>query len=189
MGWRFQVPYLLSLGLQVIIPDQLGYGQTSAPAAAEEYSLKKTSAHMAQIVRDVTDEPVIVGGHDWGAFLAWRLAMYHRPLVRAIFSFCIPFAPPQADVVQLAEFVEQHPEFRYQLQNAGPEAQAMGDASPSHLRGFLNTMFGGTTPEGLPGFDPWVGLISDRLLRVSQSPLMAREMMDHYGRCNSMPRH
>ncbi|KAI0003943.1 Alpha/Beta hydrolase protein [Xylariaceae sp. FL0662B] len=182
MGWRFQVPYLLSLGLQVIVPDQLGYSQTSAPDAPESYSLKEMSAHMAHIIREVTDKPIILGGHDWGAALAWRLAIYHRPLIRAIFCFCIPFTPPQPTVTSLEEFVKMTPIFRYQLQNAGPEAEALGNESPAHLRGFLNAMYGGLTPEGLPGFDPWVGLIADRLLKVGPSPLVAPEMMNYYVR-------
>lgn len=71
MGWRYQVPYLLSLGLQVIVPDMLGYGQTSAPEAVEEYSMKKMSAHIVGIVKEVTDQPIILGGHDWGGYFAW----------------------------------------------------------------------------------------------------------------------
>ncbi|ORY71431.1 Alpha/Beta hydrolase protein [Pseudomassariella vexata] len=181
-GWRFQVPYLLSLGLRVVVPDMLGYGQTSAPDAPAAYSLRNMSDHLAQLIRAVSpDAPVVVGAHDWGAFLAWRLAMYHPDLVRAVFCFCIPFAPPQpAAVVPLEDFVEANPVFAYQLQNAGPEAEALAGQSPAHLRGFLNAMFGGTTPDGLPGFDPYVGLIADRLLEVGPSPLVSPEAMHHY---------
>ena len=68
MGWRYQVPYLLSLNLQVVVPDMLGFGQTSAPEPAEEYTLKKMSAHIATLIKEVTDQPIILGGHDWGAW-------------------------------------------------------------------------------------------------------------------------
>ena len=68
MGWRYQVPYLLSLNLQVVVPDMLGYGRTSAPESAEEYTLKKMSAHIATLIKEVTDQPIILGGHDWGAW-------------------------------------------------------------------------------------------------------------------------
>ena len=180
MGWRFQVLYLLSLGLQVIVPDLLGYGQTSAPDAFAEYSLKKMSAHMALLVREVVPDPsthpVILGGHDWGAFLAWRLAIYHPDLFRGVFSFTIPFFPPVQTVVTLEEFVQQNPIFGYQLQNANGEAEAIGGR---HLRGFLNTMHGGVSPEG-SAFDPFVGLIEERLSNVGPSPLMTAEIFEHY---------
>lgn len=187
-GWRFQVPYLLTLGLQVIVPDMLGYGQTSAPDSPAQYSLKKISGHMAQLIRacsptagETGTTPVIVGGHDWGAFLAWRLAMYHPDLVRAVFAFCVPFTPPQSTITPLEDFVQANPVFSYQLQNAGPEAEALADRSPAHLRGFLNAMFGGTTLDGLPGFDPYVGLIADRLLQLQRSPLVTPEVLEYYG--------
>lgn len=182
MGWRYQVPYLLSLNLQVVVPDMLGYGQTSAPDAAEEYSLKKMSAHLVHLVREVTDEPVILGGHDWGAALAWRMGMYYPELFRGVFSFCVPFSPPTSSVGTHEQFVKQNPIFQYQLQNSSGAAETIASRSTDHVRGFLNAMYGGETSEGLSGFDPRVGIIEDRLERINPSPLITPEMMDYYGR-------
>lgn len=41
MGWRYQVPHLLFLGLEVMVLDMLGYGQTSAPESLSEHTMKK----------------------------------------------------------------------------------------------------------------------------------------------------
>lgn len=182
-GWRFQVPFLLDLGLQVVLPDMLGYGQTSAPDSPAHYSLKNTANHMAQLIHAVggsSSSPVIVGAHDWGAFVAWRLAMYYPELVQAMFCFCIPFVPPQPEIESLEEFVKKNPVFTYQLQNASSEAEALAGKSPAHLQGLLNAMFGGITEDGLPGFDPFVGLIAERILDVQGSPLVAPEIREHY---------
>lgn len=73
MGWRYQVPFLLSLNLQVVVPDMLGYGQTSAPHSHEEYTLKKMTAHIAELVKQTTDQPIILGGHDWGGAFVWSV--------------------------------------------------------------------------------------------------------------------
>jgi soluble epoxide hydrolase/lipid-phosphate phosphatase len=183
-GWRFQVPLLLSLGCQVVLPDMLGYGQTSAPDSPVHYSLKNTTNHLAQLIHAVggsSSSPVLVGAHDWGAMVAWRLVMYYPELVRAVFCFCVPFTPPQPTVEPLEDFVKKNPVFTYQLQNAGSEAEALAGQTPAHLQGFLNAMFGGVTEDGLPGFDPYVGLIGERLLKVQGSPLVALEIRDHYG--------
>lgn len=183
-GWRYQVPYLLSQGFEVVVPDMLGYGQTTAPESPVEYSLKNMSHHIAKLIHAVggsKSSPVIVGAHDWGAFFAWRLTLYHPELVRAIFCFCVPFMPPQADILPLEEFVKLNPVFTYQLQNAGPDAEALAGQSPDHVRGFLSAMFGGVTADGLPGFNPSVGLIADRLLRIQRSPLVAPDVLDFYG--------
>jgi pimeloyl-ACP methyl ester carboxylesterase len=91
-------------GIQVIAPDLLGYGKTSAPADIATYTLKCMSAHLAQIIRAETDLPVILGGHDWGSYLTWRLALYSPELVKGIFSFTVPYFPPTPVIVTLEEF-------------------------------------------------------------------------------------
>jgi soluble epoxide hydrolase/lipid-phosphate phosphatase len=85
LGWRYQVPYLLDvLNLQVIVPDMLGYDRTSRPAAVDSYTCKNLSAHMAHLIHEVVGpgQQVFLGGHDWGGYLAWRLAMWHPDLIR-----------------------------------------------------------------------------------------------------------
>ena len=71
VAWRYQIPFLTSMGMRVIAPDMLGYGRTSAPAAVEEYSFKKTTAHLKELVELVCGKgtQVVLGGHDWGGAL------------------------------------------------------------------------------------------------------------------------
>ncbi|KAL3484006.1 alpha/beta-hydrolase [Aspergillus germanicus] len=180
IGWRYQIPFLLLQGIHVIAPDLLGYGKTSAPADITAYTLKRMSAHLAQIIRAETDLPIILGGHDWGSYLAWRLALYSPELVKGIFSFTVPYLPPTPVIVTLEEFVRTNPSFQYHLQLAGPVAEEIVGRSEAHLRGFLRSSFGGVTPEGLPGFDPEVGLVEERLLEVGSSPLVSDGLIEHY---------
>jgi pimeloyl-ACP methyl ester carboxylesterase len=86
MGWRYQVPFLLSLNLQVVVPDMLGYGQTSAPHSHEEYTLKKMTAHIAELVKQTTNQPIVLGGHDWGGAFVWSVFFL---LTTSLFLFCI----------------------------------------------------------------------------------------------------
>ncbi|KAL4938562.1 hypothetical protein BDV06DRAFT_231693 [Aspergillus oleicola] len=184
MGWRYQVPYLLSLNLKVIVPDMLGYGQTSSPTDIEKYSLKRMSGHLAQLIRAETDseeqEQVLLGGHDWGAYLAYRLAMYYPNLIRGIFTFCIPFYPPEPVASSLEGVVRGNSRLRYMLQLASPDAEEIVSRSPGHLAGFLRSLFGGVTSEGKPGFEIGVGVLEDRVEWVKESPLVGRDMMDLY---------
>jgi hypothetical protein len=32
MGWRYQIPFLVSLGFRVVAPDMMGYGGTVSPS-------------------------------------------------------------------------------------------------------------------------------------------------------------
>ncbi|KAH9892938.1 epoxide hydrolase [Xylariomycetidae sp. FL2044] len=180
MGWRHQVPYLASLGLQVVVPDMLGFGQTSAPDSPEEYTMKKMAGHMAIIIREVTDEKVIFGGHDWGCGIVWRMTRYHPELVRALFSFCVPYAPPSPVPTTLEQIVERMPSFRYQLRIAAGDVENIVHAEPGRLRKFLDAVYGGRTPEGEAPFTSQRGLEPDKLDRVQPSPLVEPAMMEFY---------
>ncbi|KAI0400838.1 Alpha/Beta hydrolase protein [Xylaria palmicola] len=183
MGWRNQVPYLLSLNLQVVVPDMLGYGQTDAPDSPEEYTMKKMTAHMAELIKGVTKEPIILGGHDWGGLFVWRMAQYYPEIVRCVFSVCVPFLPPSSTKMTVAELAERMPNFRYQLQLAGGGAEAIVAQSPERrLRGFVNGLFGGTTPEGEPAFAVATGLLEANIDRIGPSPLVSAEVVEHYVR-------
>ncbi|KAK8054496.1 alpha/beta-hydrolase [Apiospora phragmitis] len=180
MGWRFQVPMLLSMGLQVVVPDMLGYGQTSAPESHEEYTMKKMTAHIAQVIKDVTDQPIILGGHDWGGFFIWRMTVYYPEMIRAVFSLCVPYLPAMPTVETLEDFAARQPNFGYQKQLASGEAEKLIHETPDGIRHFLNGMYGGRTPDGQLVFNPEVGVLKDNLPAIGPSPMVAQEMVDFY---------
>lgn len=206
-GFRFQIPFLLSLNYCLIIPDMLGYGNTSAPAEPEEYSLKRMAGHMAKLIAHVATEhadtaeerkrgtveergkKVIVMAHDWGAYLAYRLAMYHPQYIRALICFCIPFTPPlpPSYIPDLEHFVKENPVFTYQLQNANGEVEKIVGDDKDKLRGWLRSMFGGITMEGMAGFDPYVGIVKEGMEGVGGSPLVDEQIIGYYGAYLSIP--
>ncbi|KAK0738404.1 Alpha/Beta hydrolase protein [Schizothecium vesticola] len=130
-GWRYQVPYLLSLNLRVIVPDMLGYGDTDAPEDPAEYSHRKICASLAALIRHVLPDPeenprVLLGGHDWGGAVVWKFAaLWHPEMVAGVFSVCTPYGPPQTEYGGLEALVERVPNFRYQLQLAGEELEEL----------------------------------------------------------------
>ncbi len=68
----------LSDRFHCIAPDQRGYGQSYAPEEVEAYALSHLVEDMAALIGP---EPVIVMGHDWGASVAYGLAMFRPELV------------------------------------------------------------------------------------------------------------
>ncbi|UKZ80627.1 hypothetical protein TrVFT333_008390 [Trichoderma virens FT-333] len=94
-GWRHQIPYLMSLGYQVVAPNMLGYAGTDAPEDLKHYSYKSVSDDLAELARHFVgqDGQIVLGGHDWGGAVVWRTAFYHPKLVKAVFSVCTPAAP------------------------------------------------------------------------------------------------
>ncbi|QIZ82637.1 alpha/beta hydrolase [Thalassovita gelatinovora] len=64
-----------------VAPDQRGYGQSWAPAEASDYKAGKLVADMVALIEYLGDRPVIVFGHDWGAAVAYALAITRPDLV------------------------------------------------------------------------------------------------------------
>jgi pimeloyl-ACP methyl ester carboxylesterase len=73
--WRHQVPALAAAGFQVVVPDLRGYGCSGKPEAVEAYSLPVVAGDVLAILADLNIARTHVVGHDWGAALAWRLAL------------------------------------------------------------------------------------------------------------------
>jgi pimeloyl-ACP methyl ester carboxylesterase len=74
--WRHQVAALAAAGMRVLAPDLRGLGQTTRPAAVEAYRMRTLVADVTGLLDAVGVPRAAVVGHDWGAALAWRVAMF-----------------------------------------------------------------------------------------------------------------
>jgi pimeloyl-ACP methyl ester carboxylesterase len=68
---------LLSDRFHCIAPDQRGYGQTGGPDDIRAYTTSALARDMAGLIDTLGVGPVTVLGHDWGAAVAYGLAMWH----------------------------------------------------------------------------------------------------------------
>ncbi|WP_375175690.1 alpha/beta fold hydrolase [Pseudooceanicola sp.] len=71
---------LLADQYHCIAPDQRGYGQSYAPPEVEAYKMTQLVGDMAALVEQIGG-PVSVIGHDWGAGVAYALAIKRPDLV------------------------------------------------------------------------------------------------------------
>ena len=67
-------------GFHCLAPDLRGFGQSWAPAEPEAYDLRLLVSDVAALIRNLPG-PVPVVAHDWGAILAYMLAIWHPDLV------------------------------------------------------------------------------------------------------------
>jgi pimeloyl-ACP methyl ester carboxylesterase len=72
---------LLARRFHCIAPDQRGYGQTGGP---DEVAAYRTSALVGDMAALIGDRPLTVLGHDWGASVAYGLAMFRPELVERL---------------------------------------------------------------------------------------------------------
>jgi len=76
-GWRNQIPALVDAGYRVLVPDQRGYNLSDRPEDLDDYRMGRLSGDIAALIESEGRESARVVGHDWGAAVAWDLALRH----------------------------------------------------------------------------------------------------------------
>ena len=75
--WRHQIGPLAEAGYRVVAPDQRGYGRSDKPGRVADYALDVLAADVLGLVESTGRERVALVGHDWGAIVAWWVALHH----------------------------------------------------------------------------------------------------------------
>ncbi|HEX4603023.1 MAG TPA: alpha/beta fold hydrolase, partial [Candidatus Angelobacter sp.] len=74
-SWRHQMPMLARLGYRVWAPNLRGYGNTDSPPQVSAYKPRVLVADVASLIKAAAPKETLLLAHDWGAALAWLLAM------------------------------------------------------------------------------------------------------------------
>ncbi|KEF62564.1 uncharacterized protein A1O9_00537 [Exophiala aquamarina CBS 119918] len=114
-GWRTVIPKLLAHNIRCIVPDMLGFGQTSKPVDVDAYKLKVMSDDLAELLKHagIDGRKITAVGHDWGSQLASRLTLHHPSLVAGCISISAPYLPPLPQPMTLEAFTNLFPNFSY----------------------------------------------------------------------------
>ncbi|MCX7559150.1 alpha/beta hydrolase [Sulfitobacter sp. F26204] len=110
-AWAQLAP-LLSQRFHCIAPDQRGFGQSWAPSEVSAYATSRLIGDMATLIGE---GPVHVLGHDWGAAVAYGLAMFRPELVSDLiilngvhpvpFQRALAAGGPQTDASQYIHYL------------------------------------------------------------------------------------
>lgn len=76
-AWELQVDDLVNSGFYVMVPDQRGYNLSSKPLNMGDYKITTLVQDIIGLVDYAKRDKVYLAGHDWGAVIAWYLAMLH----------------------------------------------------------------------------------------------------------------
>jgi pimeloyl-ACP methyl ester carboxylesterase len=74
-GWEKQILALAKAGFRVFAPDQRGYNLSTKPVGADKYQTKYLVKDIIGLARSLDLDSFYLAGHDWGAIIAWSLAM------------------------------------------------------------------------------------------------------------------
>lgn len=89
--WRHQIAPLVAAGYRVAIPDLRGFGGSSAPAAIDDYNIRKMAGDVVGLARALGQPQFNLIGHDWGCIIAWNTALLHEDACKSVFGLSVPF--------------------------------------------------------------------------------------------------
>ena len=88
--WIRQIPGLTTAGCRVIIPDQRGYNLSDKPKGVAAYSVDQLVEDITGLIKALDYEKVNLVGHDWGAFVAWILAIKNPEMLHRLGIINVP---------------------------------------------------------------------------------------------------
>jgi pimeloyl-ACP methyl ester carboxylesterase len=91
--WRRQMAAVASAGYRAIAPDMRGYGRSSAPADATQYTPLHTTGDLVGLLDALSIASAVIVGHDWGATHAWNAALMRPDRFNAVFCLSVPYVP------------------------------------------------------------------------------------------------
>jgi pimeloyl-ACP methyl ester carboxylesterase len=89
-GWRKQIPALAEAGCRVIVPDQRGYNLSDKPKGVKNYVVYTLVEDIVGLIDALEYEKVNLVGHDWGAVVAWMLAILHPERLHRLSIMNVP---------------------------------------------------------------------------------------------------
>ena len=99
-SWRHQLPALAAAGYRAIAPDMRGYGGSDKPDGVKHYTIQKLVGDLTGLMDALELEQAAFVAHDWGALVAWQMALMAPQRMAALAALNIPFfkRPPLSPV-------------------------------------------------------------------------------------------
>lgn len=129
-SWRHQMVALADAGYRVFAPEMRGYGRSSAPEAIEAYDILTLCGDIQAAMDLLGQTRVAMVGHDWGAILAWHIALLEPERVHVVCGMSVPYGgrPKQPAIRGMRERFKDKFLYILYFQNPGPaEAELEAD--------------------------------------------------------------
>ncbi|MFI8480656.1 alpha/beta fold hydrolase [Pseudomonas sp. NPDC078700] len=138
-SWREQIPALVADGYRVYIPEMRGYGRSDAPHDVNAYDVLTICADIQASMTALDQHEVCIVGHDWGAMIAWHLALLEPQRVSTLVTMSVPFAGrgkrPAIEVMR--EHFAEHFNYIIYFQQPGIAEQELNADIERSLRIFM----------------------------------------------------
>lgn len=98
-GWRKQIPALVEAGFRVIVPDQRGYNLSDKPKGISAYDVDILAKDIVGLFDHFGIQKAKLVGHDWGAVVAWTVAVNHPERLEKLAILNVPHPDVMTDFV------------------------------------------------------------------------------------------
>ena len=138
-----------------------GYGATEAPEAVEAYDLITICGDIQGAMNHFGHEQVAMLGHDWGAPIAWHLALLEPARVKAVCGLSVPFGgrPRQPAINMMREAYKDKFHYMLYFQTQGPAEAELAADIPRTMRLMmhgLDSQEGGALVQDKPADSAWL---------------------------------
>jgi len=153
--WRNQMLALADAGYRAIAVDMRGYGRTTAPEDAAQYTQYHVVGDLVGLLDRLDLATVTIVGHDFGATAAWNAALLRPDRFTAVFGISVVYRARGE-----SSFLEQlraagHQDDFYMFHQMRPEAEAAwADARQSIPAALYNTSGTPAPPDRWRPFNP-----------------------------------
>jgi pimeloyl-ACP methyl ester carboxylesterase len=104
-GWRRQIQPLVEAGFRVWVPDQRGYNLSDKPKGISSYRFDELARDVIGLVDAAGVDRCYLAGHDWGAAVAWWVAMHYPERLNKLAILNVPH--PAVMVRTLSHDIQQ----------------------------------------------------------------------------------
>ena len=111
LEWEAQLAALGDAGYHAVAPDLRGYSPGARPLEVDAYRLDALTADVYAIADALGFERFHVVGHDWGAAIAWNVAMVDPARIISLTAVSVPH--PVAYAIALANDPDQQQKSQY----------------------------------------------------------------------------
>lgn len=139
LEWEAQLTALAGAGYRAVAPDLRGYSPGARPLEVDAYRLDELTADVYAIADQLGFATFHLVGHDWGAAIAWNVAMVQPERITSLTAVSVPH--PVAYAIALATDPDQQQKSQYIdfFRIPGVAEQTLLASDAAVLRGIYGT--------------------------------------------------
>lgn len=141
-GWDLVAPLLTEAGFRVIIPNQRGYSAGARPIGVADYATDLLVADVIGIFDALGIDAAHLVGHDWGAAVAWPLAVHHSDRLLSLTAVSVPHLAAYGRALLEDSDQQQRASYIGLLRQPGKSEDLLLENDAARLR----AMYGDTVP-------------------------------------------